>query len=345
MNRLITKVAGLTMIAGLSMGMTACIGNNETSPSKEGFVGVTEAPVNRAAAGLMQNFASKQTLTDEKKYTKDNSLILFENGNAFEITGSGTMGKVKDPNGEEKSPAEGEKFHVINYLFSGSASQTSYSGETVGNKVSVSVNGSQTELKEPLSPEGAILVSAPDGADITINIQSNNVTQSIDMLTAERKTEGIADVWYTETIGTLTDPSVNETAIVGKNTVTLSYNVNSAFRTAYMDKEGFGWADNGRKSWVVLDMTTAKWTVNGADPTNKKDIARLVDSKGNQYDPVSAMKSFDAEGQVVFLVPADENSFTLHTENYADITYFGDIVGNTGNIVKDQVKITFMEGK
>lgn len=346
MNNLITKVAGITIIAGLSIGMAGCSGNNENNPPGEDFVGVTEAPVIRAEAGMIQNFTSEQTINDEKKYTQNNALMLSEDGNAFEITGSGTMDKITNPvNDEEQLPAEGEKFYVINYLFSGVSSQTSYSGETTGDKVSVNVDGKKIELEQPLSPEGALLISAPDKAEIIIDIQSNGITQSIDMMTAERTTEGVADVWYAETAGTVSEPSVNEPVVVGKNTVTLAYTVNDAFRTAYMDKAGMGWADNGRKAWVVLDMTKAKWTVNGADPTNKKDIAYLVDSKGNKYAPVSAMGSYDDEGQVVFLAPADETSFTLHTENYADITYFGDIVGNTGNIIKDQVKINFMEAK
>lgn len=338
MSNVIKKVVGITMIAGLSMGMVAC--SNNANESSEGSVEVTEAPVIRSEAGFVKNFDSSQTLNDEKKYTTDNYLALSDKGAAFEITGSGTMEKVTNPvNDESTSPAEGEKFHVVNYLFSGARAQESYDGTVTGDKISINVNGKKTELEEPLSVEGALLVSAPDDADITIDIQSNGITQSIDMMSAERQTEGIADVWYEGTIGTLTEPSANVPVTVGKNTVTLTYNVNNVFRSAYT--EDLGWADNGRSSWVVVDMTKAKWMVSGADPTNKKDVISLVDSKGTAYKPASTMGSYNDEGLIAFMVPAEETSFTLHTENYADITYFGDIVGNTGNIVLDQVKINF----
>lgn len=346
MSNMLKKIAGITMIAGLSVSMVSCGNNKDDEFTGPEFTGVTEAPVLRAEEGFINNFTSKQTLKDEKKYTEDNFIALSETGNEFEITGYGTMEKFTDQTtGEELYPAEGEKFHVINYLFSGNPSQQSFGGSETGDKVSVSVNGDKNELQDKLAPEGALLVSASEKAEIAIDIQTKGITQSIDMMTAKRLTEGVADVWYAQTKATLSEPSVNVPVQVGKNTVTLTYSVSSAYRSAYVAQDGLNWADNGRQAYVVVDMTKAKWIVKGADPTNKKDIARLVDSKGTSYSPVATMDNYSDAGQLVFMVPADENTFTLHTENYADITYFGDIVGNTGNIVLDQVKIDFTEAK
>lgn len=319
------QIIGITSI--LLLGTTACTSNEPNTPAESLQASISAAPTAEKGA----SFISPTTIAiaDEMKFDNGNLLTIQEN-EKITVTSYGTPDTaVLEKDGESKKPSEGEVFHAINYT-------SSLNSEA---KASVSVDGKQIPFKDKLSPQGAIIVSAPEGAKITLNIERLGITQSIDFKTATRTTTGVADVWYKETVATLGNPVVSETFLIQGKNVKLDYSVTGATRTAY-DTEG-KWADDGKSSWVIVDGKKPKWTIpdnGGTDNVTQKFT--LKDAAGKEYPPVESKDPGGDALHLEFKVPSNIDAFLLKLDSSTDITYFGETQG-TAAITSEKVQITF----
>lgn len=338
MKKILGYTAGLSLVAVLATGMTAC-GNKAPEPNTQASPSASTSPsqaVQREDKGYTAVYSDKLALKDKKEFS-DNNYLRVGDDNDFKITAYGFL----DTDQQQKSPADGEVFHAINYTYK--PVTAGYNEDPP--KVTLTLDGETKTLSAGLSKEGTLLVSAPKDDDIELNIQRDGVTQTIDFKNAERKTKDIAQAWYEPSEGKLTDANVSLNANVDQYTATLKYTVKDAVRTAYDPAENLGWADNGKKAWVILDITTPEWTVSKDSllKTNRESKISLKDAKGNSYP--SVVSNDGDKAKVAFEVPVDMNDFTLHTENSTDIESYGKKLGSTGVLTADQVKISFESGK
>lgn len=338
MKKILGYTAGLSLFAILATGVTAC-GNNspETNPQASSSASASSNPaVQREDKGYTATYSDKLALKDKKEFSDENYLRVGDD-NDFKITAYGFL----DTDQQQKAPADGEVFHAINYTYK--PVDVGYNQDPL--KVTLTVDGETKALSAGLSKEGTLLVSAPKDDDIELNIQRDGVTQTIDFKNAERKTKDIAQAWYEPSEGKIADANVTLNATVDQYTATLKYTVKDAIRTAYDPAKNLGWADNGKKAWVIINITTPEWTISKDSllKTNRESKILLKDSKGNSYP--SVISNDGDKARVAFEVPANMNDFILHTENSTDIESYGKKLGSTGVLSADQVKISFESGK
>jgi hypothetical protein len=322
-----SKIGALSIAALLLTGATGCSSTPaDSSPTQQETVDNTP----RAEKGAYNTFDRKLTVKDENKFSENNYLATSDK-EKFSITSYGHLETAAfELNGESLKPADGEVFHTINY------SSTSTTG-----KASFDVNGTTTVFKDALPISGTLVISAPENATILLNIEDNDLTQSIDIKTAKRTTQGLADVWYKKTVGKVTDGIVSTSAVLQGKTIKLDYSISDATRTAYSNENK--WADGGKSSWVILSGTDVEWGVpSNGSPANKDTKFTLVDEKGTEYVAESeGPETYSSNMKLEFKVPATADSFTLKSVNNADVSYWGEIVGKVPTISNDQVKISF----
>jgi hypothetical protein len=340
MKKILGYTASLSLVALLATGMTGC-GNNSPGSNNQASPSASATPtaeVQREDRGYMAAYADKLALKDKKEFSDDNYLRVGED-NDFKITAYGFL----ETDQQQKSPADGEVFHAINYTYK--PVDVPYNQDPP--KVTLTVNGETKALSTGLSKEGTLLVSAPKDDGIELNIQRDGVTQTIGFKDAERKTKDIAQAWYEPSEGKLTDANVKLDTAISGYTATLKYTVKDAVRTAYDPADKLGWADNGKKAWVILNLDNPKWTVSKDSVTKsyKESKITLKDAKGKEYTAVTSSASGSEETKAAFEVPVDMNDFTLHTENSVELDLFGKTIGTTDVLTADQVKISFESGK
>lgn len=340
MKNILGYTAGLSLFAILATGVTAC-GNNspEPNPQASSSASASSNPaVQREDKGYTATYSDKLALKDKKEFSDENYLRVGDD-NDFKITAYGFL----DTDQQQKTPADGEVFHAINYTYK--PVDVGYNQDPL--KVTLTVDGETKALSAGLSKEGTLLVSAPKDDHIELNIQRDGLTQTIDFKNAERKTKDIAQAWYEPSEGKLTDANVTLNATVDQYTATLKYTVKDAIRTAYDPADNLGWADNGKKAWVILKLDNPKWTVSKDSVTKsyKERKITLKDSKGKEYEAITSSDSGSEETKAAFEVPVDMNDFTLHTENSVELDLFGKTIGATDVLTSDQVKISFESGK
>lgn len=338
MKKILGYTAGFSLVAVLATGMTGC-GINSPQPNDQISSSASSSPepeVQREEKGYMAAYSDKLALKDKTDFTDDNYLRVGDD-NDFKITAYGFL----ETNQQQKAPADGEVFHAINYSYD--PVSTGYNEDPP--KVTLTVDGETKTIPTGLTKEGTLLVSASKDDDIELNIQRDGVTQTIDFKNAERKTKDIAQAWYLPSEGKLTDANVSLDTTVDQYTANLKYTVKDAVRTPYDAADNLGWADNGKKAWVIISITTPEWTISKDSllKTNRESKISLKDSKGNSYPSVVSNDGDNAT--VAFEVPADMNDFTLHTENSTDVESYGKKLGSTGVLSADQVKISFESGK
>lgn len=323
-----SKIGALSLAALILSGTVACSpqsgpGDTNTTPT------VSEAPIERAEKEYAAVIDHKLTVKDSKKLSEDNFLATGEN-EKFTIAEYGILDKLDVKGTGAVSAAENEVFHAVNYTAEGISAA----------KVSYDVDGTTKTFDEPLLPTGTIIISAPKEAELILNLQVNDLTQSIDLTTGERTTKGIADAWYGNIAGKITDGIVSKDEPIKDKIVNLSYSVASAKKTAYTPLGK--WADGGKSAWVVIDGTDAKWNIpESAYGKGGTDKFTLTDENGKEYTPASAdNNSYSEQLHLEFKVPADADSFTLNSENYTEIMYFGKSQGSVTS-KSSQVKISF----
>lgn len=334
MNHGTKTITSISIAALLIISASACSSPKNTPPVPSPTVSVSQAP--RAESGLAE-FSDKQLALQDKKEFKDNNFLVGGPNAKFTINAAGFVSEDK----QKRQAAEGEKFHA--YTFTSTLPQQGGMGNTATiPKMSLDVDNKTVDISGQMFSGGTIVVSAPENAKIILNLEVAGVQQTMDLNNAKRTSTGIGDVWYETTEkGKITDGNISHPVQLGANTVTLKAAFMDPVITAYDPRSELGWAENGKKAWVILSYTAPEWDVPGNPiPKNQKATLGLVDSKGQSYKPIT-VKEMSGDSKVAFLVPADEHTFTIHTENSADIDDFGKTVASTGNIVLDQPKITF----
>lgn len=337
MKKILGSAVSVSIITMLSLSITGCSPQESNNPSPAPAVSATADPETpKEEKGFVASYQTKMSLQDEKKFT-DNNYLKVGTDNKFSINASGFLEQDK----ENKAPADGEKFHAINYSYD--LLDLAYDEKPP--VVTFTIDGKTRDVNQNLFKEGTLLVSAPENASIDINIQRDGVTQTIGFKDAERKSEGIADTWYQTSQGKITDASVSLPVTVKEYTATLKYTVKEAVRTPYDSHDSLGWADNGKKTWIILDIDSPEWTVNNSTITKADQEGKisLKDSNGKTYTPVSAKDN--TSNKVAFEVDPDQTNFTVHTENSMTLNSFGQNVGTTGTVTSDAVKISFESGK
>lgn len=322
------KLGALSIAAFMLTGVTAC---ETPTPAAPEIQQPAEDTTPKAEKGVTNVLDSKLSVQNEVKFAEENYLAL-DGKEKFTIDAYGTVDKaVFEVNGESLKPADGEVFHAINYTSTSSVSGASYD-----------VDGTTAIIEQPMGATGTIVISAPQGAEIILNLESNDLTQSINLKTAERTTKGLADVWYKKTIGKVSEGIVSSSAVLQDKTVKLDYSVSEATRTAYSDTGK--WADGGKSAWVILDGTKPEWTVpNNGSPDNQNTTFTLIDDKGAEYalESDSSEGSYGEEMRLEFKVPPTVDSLTLKSVSNSNVSYWGEIVGKVPTITTNQVKVSF----
>lgn len=333
MNHGTKTIASISIAALLMISASACSSsNNNTPPVPSPTSTVANSP--RAESGTAEFNDKQLALQDKKEFSKDNFIVAGPNAK-FTVNAAGFVSENKD----KYQAAEGEKFHA--YTFTSSLPQAGGNNTATIPKISVEVDGKTVDIKGQMFSGGTLIVSAPENAKVILDIEVAGVKQSMDLNSGARTSQGIGDVWYDHSKGEISDGIISHPVQLTGNTVTLKAEFMDPMITAYDPRPELGWAENGKKAWVILSYTAPEWDVPGnAAPKNQKATLALVDSKGESYKPTT-LKDSTGDTKLAFLVPSTETNFSIHTENSADIDDFGKTVASTGNVVLDQPKITF----
>jgi uncharacterized lipoprotein YehR (DUF1307 family) len=331
MKNVLSSAVSISIVSILSMSLVGC-GPSQSSQTNENSTPSASATAEtpKEEKGLVRSYDTKLSLREAKEFDDDNYLRIGTN-NELKISSSGYLDKSQ----EEKDPAGGEKFHAINYTYK------AIENSKAPAKITLTINGSTKPLVGSLYKEGTLLVSAPENAEIELSIQIDGVTQTIGFKDAKRKTKGVAETWYQSPVGKLTDANVSIPVNVAKYVATLNYTVKDATRTPYSASETLGWADNGKKTWVIIEIDTPEWTISkdSITKTKRENKISLKDAQGNSYAPI--VSNSGSKSQIAFAVDPKLTDFTLHTESSVSLDLFGESVGATGPVVSDQVKISF----
>ncbi len=261
----------------------------------------TTASPKNADPKFIESSIDKLPLDNEKVFTSDGFLVTTANDTRFTLK---SYGQTKT-NSEGLLPAEGEVFHAFQFYYD---SPSVYNiDEPI---VTFIIDGItyNPELKW-MEVGQTLVVSAPEDAEIAINIQTEEIKQSMNLKTGERISKGIADIWYGPYEGLPSPKSVSEA--VGKYghvDMTLVW----AAKTLY-DEEA-GWSDGGKKTWVLAQLDTTKMTAKGYSLKDEINNAWLTDENGNKYELAYSRDIFDGT-RLLFLVPPDVHVLTLHTSH------------------------------
>lgn len=325
MKKLSLSVVTLSTVAVLSLGLTGC-GNKVTS-TPEQTSSVSASPtvsLARSSAGQINIADTELALQNEKKFTEDNAIVTSEKSK-FTVSAAGTLNQYNN-----FAAAEKEQFY--GFVYNSTLDNTT--------KVTYTVNGVTDNNTYKLSGNGTIVISAPKDATIIANIQSNSLTQTIDLVNGKRTSVDLAKAWYVKnTVAKVDDGVITIPVSTGKFNFTFKSSVASADKTASTTIDGLGWADGGKKTWIIVSGDSLEFAKNGgsAYTANMKQSITLKDSKGATYKPENkAVNSFSDTYTVAFLVPdATENNYTVTLDASADVSDFGEDKGGISATSKD----------
>jgi hypothetical protein len=317
MKKLSLSVITLSTVAVLSLGLTGC-GNKVTS-TPEPMSSVSASPtvsLARSSAGQINIAATELALQNEKKFTENNVIVTGEK-TKFTVSAAGDLATY-----DNFAAAENEQFYGFVY------------NSTLDNQTNVTytVNGVTDKTIYPLSGNGTIVISAPKDATIIANIQNNSLTQTIDLVNGKRTSTDLAQAWYEKnTVAKVTDGLVSVPVSAGEFNFTFKSSVTSADKTAATDVDNLGWADGGKKTWIVVTGDSLEFAKTGgsASTSSQKQGITLTDSKGATYKPANKnVNPFSDTYTVAFLVPdAAEKNYTIKLDASADVSDFGESKG------------------
>lgn len=335
----------LVLPIGLTL-MTGC--SAQDSPAQNSEVSAQEvAPeivINEEDREKSKSFNElEQISVPNSQNFSENNFLKVSNGQKVVV-----QSYAKTPEGVAVSsdttryPAEGEFLHAINIAVeeSDTGDYLSVSEDPLNDAV-VTIDGVPTESEFRPTGEKTLLVSAPENAEILLKVQTDGVSQSINLSNAERTSVGIAEAWYGPSKYSFDKGNVNQKVAVGKNSGTLKMTFKNAEKTPWNNE--LSWADGGKSSWLIIANTEPEWTFTG-DASSDDEINKVwvTDSKGKKYElDEAASENYSEYDQsyTVFNVPSDEKTFTLHTENSTEISSWGEIVGKT-KVISNEFPIT-----
>lgn len=236
--------------------------------------------------------------------------------------------------------AEGEKLFAINYQ-----NDSTYPAE-----FTYEIDGTTKKFDDSetnVLSAGTVIISALESNNIILNVSTNNITQSVDFKTGERLSRDIAESWYlNDGIGKFKDTVVDSTlkSKAGK-TLTTTDNYVEAIKTPFDSNadEGKGWADGGKKSWIIVTAKNTSFDFNAdVDEMDRVSKTILTDTGGNTYvGKVDGGSLFSEEMTITFKVPSNVNEFDIHNEHSFNINSWGDTVDTVVNQKSKTTKLTF----
>lgn len=319
------KKLGVTALSlGMVFGAVSC-GSAEPSSTASAS---PEASINMAKSKSIETVTDILPLENEKVFTADNYLVTTSNDTRFTVE---SYGQVKE-NSRGLPPAEGEVFHAVHFTYQ---TPEVYNIESPG--VSFTIDGeTSTEELALLGLGGTLIISAPEDADIAINIQTEIITQSLNLKTAERLTEGIVDVWYAPYEGTISIQDISKP--VGNGTAIINMNLIWSAKAVY-DEEA-GWAEEGKQTWVLVEMREADWQVGGNTVADEMNKAWLTDESGKKYD-LAHSREIEDGARLLFMVPADAKTLHFHTSHSGKIMNGEVLVEEIPETIISESTITF----
>lgn len=294
------SISILSISLALLLGSTACAPQNNESSNTNEVPNVaqpeetpesTQDPLNRVESNFIGDYQNNKELNNERKMPKDAYIVVNEE-ETLTLNSYGTVESLPD----ETYPAEGEIFHSINYTIP----------DSMMNKVSgsITIDGKEVNDSYALSGSSNLTISAPENAKIILTLSHEGVNQKIDLISGERLSQGIAEAWYQNKNGEITN------GFIEKNIKTKNYSVNYKAKITEATKAPYtsyyDWADGGKKTWLMFSYGGEGWgDSNTIDSTQKIEV---TDSKGNKYFPDDQSDQYD----FVFLVPDNETKFVIH---------------------------------
>lgn len=243
--------------------------------------------------------SSSLVMLKQKIFYKDNFIVTSEYKTKIFLEYYGESAT----NSSGEYPAEGEIFHALKLSYT--------DGETRNDEpliLSFDVDG-ETYTPELLQQGRSerVIISAPEEAEITFNVQTGDVKQSMNAKTGERTSKGIAEVWYGTFDGVVTPEKISKP--IGENA-----KVDMAFSFAWkvLYDEQAGWADEGKQTWIQLQTHGNQLISEGYTVKDEINKTWLTDEKGTRYDLMNSQKIYDG-AQLLFLVPADTQTLKVHT--------------------------------
>jgi hypothetical protein len=192
---------------------------------------------------------------------------------------------------------------------------------------------------------GTVIASVPEDADtVELGLKIDGVTQTVSLDSGERTSTGIAEAWYTGAgDATVANAIVSREVPGASATATYRYSVDGAQRAPWTTE--LGWAENGTKTWVVLELQPPEWTVSEGTALNKvegQNTAWLTDQAGARSDSVQQGDTFWPT-QVVFLADPASTDFTLSTESsaYFEVPGLPDQNASFGPVSASDVALRF----
>lgn len=277
----------------------------------------------------------------ENRVTIEDGELIVDNERALSLTSHGTVDTIPNNRAGESPASDDEVFHVITYDIIGSQGEDWVDRNDPLNQAQVSING-ELMSDELLLADGssAILVSAPEDAELFLEVATDGIAQQIDLRTGERLSKGIAEAWYTSDSAKIEGREVKETVTEDGATGTLSYAYNQAVaKTPWT--EHYGWADEGKSAWVIVNIDQQPtWELAGDGSVSVPDEDHqwtLLDEAGNEYSPDEELI---ADYILRFKVPAEGNTYTLKTSITDTITSIGETIAVFGPVENDAT-ITF----
>lgn len=319
---IVKKIGIMTLSLVLLFGTASCtnepLSKNSSSP---------EASVKAAKPGYIESVKESLPLEKEVVFTADNFLVTSTNDTRFTVKAYGQLDE--NPNG--LPAAEGEVFHAIHYS---QVSPAVYNIEEP--EVTFAVDGVANTDEIWLRPTGTLILSAPENAEITINITTYDVSQSMNFKTAERLSNGIVEAWYSPYEGEITNPLINKPA--GTGNASIAMNLIWAVRTPY--EEILEWADDGKQTWVIVEAENMGWETGANTIIDETNNAWLTDDKGTIYKLANSRETEDIT-RMIFMVPTDVKNLNFHTSHSGKIMNGDEMVENIPEFTINESMITF----
>lgn len=332
MNKAVSNTVTISIATLLVLGLSSCTTdhtNHNQNPTPS--ASETSASIPRQASGYIATYPEIMELKDAANF-EENNFLAVSTTRQLTINSYGTV--EKSPG--DFAPAENEVFHAVHYSYIPPKSGDERAALTI------SINGETKPLGVDLLDKGTLLISAPQDAEILLGWELEDVKQEISIKDAKRATPGVADGFYGNPVGKVDNGTVSKVVPVGDISPTLKYSVLEAVRTPYIKEESIGWAEGGKNTWVVLNMSPVEWELQGFDPLQSPNEALLVDDDGKTYTPKLITDGVTTDNnKLAFSVPADKTTFTLQTNIEAEFTSWGKKAGSTGTIENNDTKITF----
>lgn len=238
--------------------------------------------------------------------------VLHVPETTFTLTGRGEVEEVsefsEEYNTDRRIAPEGKKFFAF---------------EVDGLLRDATVRvGSETY---PVNQERFAVAGSPDD-NIVLVYEVDGVTQELDLLTGERLSKGVAEDWYSGTELAASTREFSTSVNTPKGPARWEGTVEDVQVTPWTDE--LGWAEGGKKSWVIFTLGTTEWRSDGSwyGVINPSTDATLRDAEGNVYSSVQKDGSALAGDQrVIFQVPAGGTGYDLVFESSG---WYSDFAGH-----------------